>query len=297
MRDILRGGLMMAILASPAATVAHDQPKTADGPEIVVTAPRLIEEEVRDFVGALTQAPANSQLSRFETRAICPAVLGMPVAMREAVVSRMRRVAISAGVPVANAKCAANVIVIVAPDKKIFIEALARRYPHYLGALTAKQVRRIAEEPGPAAAWQLAGPQLNADGVEMPFDRDSGGYVNRTTRPVSRMTAGARPQFAAAVVVVESAALNGLTTIQLADYAAMRAFARADPSRLKDSTAPTIVKVLDAPMGSAVPVTLTSWDMGFLRALYASPVNVNAPAQRSAIRRTLKKGLEIGGRQ
>ena len=74
-----------------------------------------------------------------------------------------------------------------------------------------------------------------------------------------------RPHFIAAVVVVELDALGGLTVTQLADYAAMRAFARTDPRRLKGTGAPTILSAIEAPMNSPVPLTLTEWDLAFLQ--------------------------------
>ena len=292
MRKIVRSLLIITIAAAPAGAVAQDQPKTPDGPDIIVTAPRPIDDEVRDFVGALTETPGTRQLSRFETRAACPTAVGIPVAQRDAVVRRMRRVAAGAGVPLAKEKCDANILVIVTRDKKVLIETLARRYSYLLGTLTPKQVRELAASPGPAAAWQLAGPQLNADGKAMVADPDSDTYINFTTLGGSRITAGARPQFAAAVVVVESKALVGLTTTQFADYAAMRTYASTDPARLKGVNVSTILKILDAAPDSEVPVTLTSWDMGFLRGLYTSPVNLRADAQRSAIGNTLKKDVK-----
>ena len=51
------------------------------------------------------------------------------------------------------------------------------------------------------------------------------------------------------------------------------------------------VTALDTPMGSAVPLTLTRWDLGFLRGLYAAPANLTAASDRSAIRRTVEAEL------
>ena len=77
---------------------------------------------------------------------------------------------------------------------------------------------------------------------------------------------------------------------QVADYAAMRIFARTDPAKLKGS-APTILDILEAPMGSAVPVTLTDWDLGFLRSLYASHGRQYANRQRKEMEGLLRKDL------
>ena len=48
---------------------------------------------------------------------------------------------------------------------------------------------------------------------------------------------------------------------------------------------------IEAPMGSEVPLSLTSWDMGLLRAYYQSRPELRANAQRSEIRRGLGKTL------
>jgi hypothetical protein len=159
--------------------------------------------------------------------------------------------------------------------------------------MSAGAVRRLAREPGPAAAWHLEGPPLDADG--MVIGEQAGGVrINRTVRSGSRVTPATRAHFDAAVVVVESKALEGLTTTQLADYAAMRAFARIDATRVEQASAPTILKVLGAPMGSEVPITLTEWDLAFLRGLYASPAGLHAASQRSEIRKRVGQALENG---
>jgi hypothetical protein len=117
-------------------------------------------------------------------------------------------------------------------------------------------------------------------------------YLNRTMRAQSRMTAASRPHFKAAFVVVESSALKGLTVKQAADYAAMRAFANTNPHKLAGSSVPTILNILDAPMNSQVPITMTEWDLAFLRALYASPLNLYAGANRAGIARHVSKEVQ-----
>lgn len=79
-----------------------------------------------------------------------------------------------------------------------------------------------------------------------------------------------RPILVAAVVVIERDAVVGMTTTQLAGYAAVRTFARTDPQKVQGLSAPTILSILDAPDDTEVPVTLTQWDLGYLRGLYAA---------------------------
>jgi hypothetical protein len=288
---LLRSFIVGAALAAAGAAAGQSGSAAGAPSEIVVTGNRNMGEEVRDFVGALAKAPVGGQLSRFEF-SVCPAAVGVPAAQKQAIASRMRRIARAVGMQVGGASCTPNVLVLVTADKKAFIEALWRKHGYYFGGMSGSEVRRLMREPGPAAAWQIDGPPIRADGSALARDGASGLAVNRTTVNPSRITAATRPHFAAAAVVVESRALEGLTTTQLADYAAMRAYARTDPASLADSPTTSILKVLEAPMGSEVPITLTSWDLGYLKALYASEGKLTAAAQRSEMQGILGKELE-----
>jgi hypothetical protein len=72
----------------------------------------------------------------------------------------------------------------------------------------------------------------------------------------------------------------------------MRTFTGADPARLPDRSLSTILTLLDAPMGSEVPITLTSWDLTLLQSLYASNANIRAPGQRGEIQDGMRRGIE-----
>jgi hypothetical protein len=283
------GAALCAGLACAAAAPAQTQNQTESDTEIVVTGNRDIENELQDFVGALTLDSSNRQLARFE-RKICPTAIGLSPAHKLAVAQRITQIAQAANIAVGKAKCTPNLLVVVTPDKALFINAMYKKFPNYFGDLSGSEVRRMARAPGPAAAWHVEGPKVSADDVEMSDGSDEV-YVNRTTRAGSRIVAAVRPQFAAAAVIVETGALRGLTTVQLADYAAMRTLAKADPARLP-STAPTILKVLEIPMGEEVPITLTAWDLSFLQSFYAAPANLSAGAQRASIRQGVKTKLE-----
>lgn len=272
--------LAAALLAAPAA--AQD-----DAP-IVVIGQKDVEKQIENFVGALTQASPRGQIARFETT-ICPGAFGMPDAQRTAVKDRIRLVAQGVGLDVAGADCKPNLLVVVTPDKTAFLKSLGKDHHYMFGDRTPSQVRQLIAEPGPAAAWQIQG-MVNGDG--RPVFNESDMPINRSTRTPSRITPPARPAFMAAVVVIESKALEGLSTTQLADYAAMRAFARIDPARIDASAPSTILRILDAAADSEVPVTLTQWDFAFLKGLYSSPNNLYAPSQRSEIGRAMEQEME-----
>jgi hypothetical protein len=286
-------GTAAASLCSPAA--GQDVPNGADQAPIIVEGRRDRDVEIRELVESLTPAPANGHVSRFE-HAACPAVLGLPPAQKAQVAARMRAVGEAAGVPMGSANCRANVVVFVTSDKRQLLEQLARRYPYYLGELPGSRLTRLMQSPEPTALWHLNG-LVDADGREL---LATGGNVavNRTTRASSRITDLAHQEFMGSVLIVEARALTGLTTTQFADYAAMRTFTGADPARLPNRGLPTILTVIDAPMDSAVPVTLTSWDLAFLESLYASDVNIRAPGQRGEIQSGMRRALDrADGRQ
>lgn len=274
----------MRFMLLAAALVAVPAAAQGDAP-IVVTG---IEKQIESFVGALTQASPRGQIARFE-KAVCPGAFGVPDAQRAAVNERIRTVATGVGLKAAKANCKPNLVVMVTPDKAAFLKALGKKRYYMFGNRSPAEVRRILAQPGPATAWQIQ-EMVNGDG--RPIFNEAGTPINRSTRAESRITPPARPAFMAAIVVVESKAIEGLSTTQLADYAAMRALARIDPARIDASAPSTILRVLDAAADSEVPVTLTPWDFSFLKGLYSSPHNLYAPSQRSEIGRVMEREME-----
>lgn len=269
-----------ALGAQPAAA-----PGAASPPDeaIVVTGQKDTHKAVEDFVRSLTTTTSGGQLSRFE-HAVCPAVFGLAQPQAEAVANRIRLVAKSVGIVVGQEHCTPNVLLLVTSDKKAFLEELRRHRGDDFG-LTGRQFRTLEEAPGPAAAWQVQGPAMTADGVDLTEDTTQGVVVNRTVAPSSRITVPVHPQFDASIVVVERKALVGVTTTQLADYTAIRALTGADPARLGNSGAPTILHVLEVPIGGEAPITMTKWDYGFLASYYDARRDLSTGAQRSAIAR------------
>ncbi len=68
-------GAMALLSTSPSAAQQPAGQARANAPsEIVVTGRRDLNEQIRDFVGALTPASSQGQLGRFEW-AVCPAAL------------------------------------------------------------------------------------------------------------------------------------------------------------------------------------------------------------------------------
>ena len=285
--------LLTILLAAGAIVPGHAQqaqPPQADPSEtIVVEGMRDPRKEIGRFVDALTDAPLSGQLSRFDW-AVCPAAVGLGEAQDAAIARRMLQVAKAAAIPAARSGCKPNVLLIVTSDKSELIGELHRKYPAYFEGVSTGDIKRMIADRSPAAAWHVEG-RLDADGAEVKRDQVTGQQVVERTDTASRLTTASRPHFIASILVVDLDSLAGLTTTQLADYAAMRAFARTDPRRLGKSEAPTILAAIDAPMNSAVPLTLTEWDLAFLKSLYASGTNRRASLQRDEMKQIVRRSL------
>lgn len=290
MRFIARAVLLgaAALLASPGT--AQEPPPTDSASDIVVTGQRHREEVVRDFVKALTHTVGGTAIPRFIDQ-ICPVAVGLGPAQSERVAERLRTIADAAGLKVASKGCAPNAFVIVTRNKREFIQTLAKERPTSFGEMTGRQIRSLAKSRGPAAAWQLTGP-VDQSGTPLRFDEGLGTYVNSTTEAASRIRSSGGRGFDASVLVVEGRALEGLTATQLADYAAMRLLAKLDPSRLPTPAPPTILTVLETPMGGSVPVTMTKWDLGLLRGLYTSSASLSAASRRSQMTKEVNEALD-----
>jgi len=192
----------------------------------------------------------------------------------------------------------ANALIVIAGDKNDFISALYKTRPELFHDANGWP-RRPVLTSAPASAWQVEG-LLDANGVPVSEGVSGGrplGYTMVASTDSSRLRPATRPYFMAGVVVVEASALAGITTTQLADYAAMRLFTRADPDKIETSSAPTILKLLDTPMGGSAPITLTEWDLSFLKSLYSSEARQYANRQRSQIRHDMKRDMALGSDQ
>lgn len=275
--------------AAPVAAQVATAPPPAD--EIVVTGTKDVERgrQARDFVESISRTRDRGELSRFES-AVCPIVIGLPAEQNKAVAVRLRKVAGSIGLRTGSPSCRPNLLVAVVGDKRAFLERLARKQPGLLGSMTPTEYRKLAKDPAPAVAWQRTG-LISVNGTELMPDAYYDAYVNRTYGSSPLTTTTAHLHFRAAAVVIEGEAALGLTTTQLADYAAMRSFAHTDPRRVPAS-ADSILAAVGAPAGTAVPVTLTRWDYGYLRGLYASTPDTLPVHRRAEISRKIERELK-----
>lgn len=290
----LIAGALLALAAASIEEPAAAQREARPSDEIVVQGVRPSNRQIKDFVRALTDVPSFGQISRFRLP-VCPAAIGLAAVQNSRIADRMRQVAAAAKVPVAPGRCTANAFVIVAPDKAAAIAELERLFPAYFSQMSEREVRRLIASAGPAAAWQVR-TLMTADGERAPRATTSDAYVVRSVNTPSRIKAASMPTFVASVVVVDVKSAAGLTLTQLADYAAMRTLADIEPERVAKIGVPSILGVLGQPDDRPLPVTLTHWDLGFLKSLYATDNSYLATYQRGDMERVVRKELEQSAR-
>lgn len=297
----LRVPVRLASLALCCPTVAIAQAPPSDNSSIVVEGVKDRAKQLRNFVKDLTPSTLTyNQLSRWEVP-VCPAAFGLTPAQRTYVVGRMRTLAKAVDVPLAKPGCDPNLIVIVTSNKNALISALEKKHPGYFPSdWSDRRIHELERDAYPVASWQFEG-VLSTDGLRIADTTASNDTIDpaglvaatiATTAPASRLRPPGRHDVLTSILVVQANALAGLTTTQFADYAAMRTFVHTDPAQLRASPSETILKAMDAPMGTAVPLSLTNWDFSFLRAYYASRTQSYANAQRSEIAQRMKRELD-----
>lgn len=281
---------LLALAPLSAAVAQQRPPAPDDSPEIVVKGQRQSEEAIRSFVDSLTPARRGEQIVRHSVE-VCPATLGLAGTQNATVTARLRRVAKAVGAPLGGAKCKPNLFVVVADDRAAMVQAIRAGWRDPQGTLARSPV----DLKTPSTVLHLEG-LLDANnqlvGIRPETGDGGGGYYELEVFASSRIRPTSSPTFMASVMVVEPAAIAGLTTMQLADHAAMRLLARTDPARLGPNSPPSILGALSAPDGGEVPLSLTSWDFAFLKALYASQGRTRSGQQRRDIAERV--GKEVG---
>ena len=91
-------------------------------------------------------------------------------------------------------------------------------------------------------------------------------------------------------VVFDLAAIEGLTLLQIADHAAMRALARTSPAALPARRS-ILTLFADRDAGSDPAGELTGWDIAYLAALYRTGNVVSAHQHQASIARTMRAEL------
>lgn len=270
---------MFSAFLIAAATIAPAQPRAAE-PAIVVTgeAP-LSPAATARAIDAITVSK-NLRLARYHD-AVCPLVIGVRADAARVIEDGIRAVAKQAGAPVAAGRCDGNLVVVITRDANAMFRDIRATRPQWLNGLSATEVNALARENGPVRAWWST-TLRNEDGVAQ-GSVDRGSPQSLQVRSASILAAPTREQIDGSVIIIEQSAAAGKTLVQLADYAAMRGLARARPPA--DADVPTVLNLFSDK--ARAPAAMTRFDIGYLKALYASKGRETAIVERARIERAL----------
>lgn len=297
----MRGRLLWMLPATALLAGQAPAPTTSETP-IVIEGTRDSAAKIERYVKTFSKASAGDKIGRFE-KPVCPVVVGLRKDHNVEVESRIRRVAAEAGLDVLKPGCEANFLVVMTSDRKeLFAKWLAER-PDLFGGLSSGQIQALINSAEPAVAWHILelrgsdGRPLGASAFPRSASGGSGSMgsemMSQEAVTSSRLLPMVRADFGLAIVVIDGKAAAGATYRQLADFAAMRGLALTDSNAAEKVGAPSILTLLlDKQAERPAPLSVTAWDIAYLKALYGMSNNLRAAAQRSELVQIMNKELK-----
>ncbi len=272
-------GLVLGLSQPAFAQTLEGEPTRLQKPEITDNADSSEEEKldrraqqkvVRDFMREVTgRLPSSRPVARFH-RPLCLEVAGINLNYADDFANRILDNAEKARVPLATGKCDANALVIFTGESRQELQQARKKNRAIFGELGASGVKTLVESRDDAFAWRmtrmvgLTGRPVGMDLSEF-WDNDATGYPSRFTPAIKIDVAGA-------IVLIDRDATDGMTALQLADYATLRLLAPTSEIEEKEEGAPATIMTLFLDRETA-PAQLTEFDLAFLHSVYASADN------------------------
>lgn len=219
---------------------------------------------------------------RVEDR-LCPGVTGLRTDAAQRVVERIRYDADRLGVPLdAPDGCTPNMIIFFVGDAGKTLDSLMQREAYLFDTLSTAERQALKRDHGPTRVWNQIVTR-SRDGMKI-NDPDNLAQVPHTQmwEAHSKIYVPVRRDILTTVVLFDSHAVVGKTLTQLADYAAMHAF--ANDYSVYPQGERSILKLFD--VGDA-PAELTPTDLVFLKTLYSGIPNLPGRVEKSTLARAM----------
>jgi hypothetical protein len=273
-----------------ADSATSPDPARASLPQVTIEAQRdALRRRVNGFVEGITHNPRyyDDAIPRWRAP-LCFAVAGLPDEEGALVLARLSQIAASAGASIARGNCEYNFYLVLTSEPDQLLKRIYRRsHSTFDEAAGMPAIRRFLSPTNPEAVrvWHNAAVISRHD---MPTSEDASCgaiSVGNLATPVScqyeasRLARGDVWGLTLAFVIVDTSRSQGLSYVQLADYAAMVGL--TDVEFDSDvGNAPTILRLF-AQSPESRPTGLTAWDLAFLNALYHT--DQSSLTQRSEI--------------
>ncbi|MEO6041552.1 MAG: hypothetical protein ABIP41_06600 [Croceibacterium sp.] len=236
-------------------------------------------------------AERSEPLPRFED-AMCPGVAGLTTEAAELMVGRIRQNAQALGRRMAPAdSCEPNVIVAFVDDGRAVLRQMNRAQGYLFAEMNRTERAALFAEGGPVHVLSRVFTRTR-DGLPV-YRRDSLTDLPQTTMAMahSKIYTATRRDIVHALVLVDRAAVRGLSVNQLADYATVRALVHRPPEAATIG-APSILALFAAGQG-ARPAGLTAFDNALLTSLYQGLPNMNGTATQATIAHATGRKVEV----
>lgn len=295
MKALLAICLSLGAVAAPATAQVDGLIQldyTPQGDDIVVTRktdPEPKVDEVRSQARAITAAVNifDEPLAMYQ-RKMCPGVSGLPEELALFVADRIRYNIERIGLELADPeKCSPNLLVSFVLDGRSVLQGLKGK-PTSLFAYIPKSERdAILRDTGPVHSWNIVSLRTR-DGVMQEYDIDQQYAVLHTQSSNSLILLNARKDIEFSIVIIDIPAIDGMSGKQLADYATMRGLAKTKPVT-GDAEYGTILNLFDP--DSLHPAELTTFDIAYLKNLYANMPNIPAASKLGTVKGEMRKQL------
>jgi hypothetical protein len=261
---------MAGLLALAALLTVQPAPQEAEPPAIVVESekPRT-EQELTDLARDLADNPRPDRpLARFE-EPLCLMVAAGDTALGQEVAARIIANAKAAKVKVRGSGCSTNALVLIADDARQQLQSVRSSGRRLFAGLNAREIDAAMGARDPVYVFQSS-QTTAASGQAMLRAMPDTPPENRVYA-MGRLSRLIREDMLAALVVIDKAAVAGLSPVQIADYASLRLLAPTGEVDIAEagSAPPTIMTLFAAP--ASAPQQMTRFDRAYLSALYRMP--------------------------
>jgi len=282
--------LLLTLVFATVSTAALAQIQIEGPVETVTSQAQRDDNTARRAVQAIL-APSPSldgQYAKWK-EPICPHVYGLGKMAAYLVESRIKEIATKVGAPVDHKDpCVANIGIIVSVDPQKTYESIAARAPYLV--MTANHATKVEY---PVQTW-YAGLLRDYNGkasLDQTWEDAGLEAPPQVPAQLSRLSTGQTAEMGAATVLVNTAAVTGMSLSTLADYVALQTLSQT-PTTGKCQEIPSISNLLLTNCAAANHVEqLSDIDMALLTGLYAAPEKPEL-LQRQRIITAMKQALE-----
>jgi hypothetical protein len=283
-------GVLLAVL--PISSVESQPIADGQSPKIIVTARSV--RSLNAYVRKASGDAANRQIDRWH-RSLCVKFNNFAAGPEAAIAEGVQRHGAAIGLKIRLGGCRSYGVIIVASETADALTSqLLAKTKNILGdpsttPALAKQLQKTLREPRPIR-WFTATETVSKDGAPMTNANSEGTMTNKAFSS-SMISSTTRSETRSKLIVVDEDRVSGFTIRQLTDYIAFVVL--GSPSLAADyAGSDTIMALFQKPRENA-PVGLSQLDVLFLSALYNTPADRSADAQRGRIRRQIAYNLRI----